>query len=153
MRDWGGKLVGGVARIAGVLHGLQFARSMVHIGCEIDEATTAYSVEIGRYLAYHAKAAYSEIGAEPEVDLAKKLLAQLQRRGVATFSRREAFHWLRRAVSKSEMLDQPLAILVDHGYIRRQVVTKTTGRPREVFNVNPRAQKAQKSETQSIVIG
>lgn len=144
MRDWAGKLVGGVARIAGVLHGLQFARSMVHVGCKIDEPTTTFSIEIGKYLAYHAKAAYAEIGADPEIDLTKKLLTQIRHRGVTTFSKRDAFHWLRRAVSKSDKLDQPLAILIDHGYIRRMPPKTTKGRPTEIFNVNPRAQKAQK---------
>ena len=81
--------------------------------------------------------AYAEIGADPDLALAKKLLAKLHRDEITVFSKRDAFQWVKGAVSKAEQLDQPLAILASHGHVRRVPAKKAAGRPSERLEVNP----------------
>jgi replicative DNA helicase len=116
--DWASKLVGAVARIAGLLH--LAARLRDGWGLPVNEATVTDAITIGRYLTDHALATFDLMGgADPTLDDARYLLAWIERTGVKAFTRRELFTALPRGrFAKVDALDPPLALLVEHGYIR-----------------------------------
>jgi len=118
MGDWAGKLVGAVCRIAGIFHGLIHASSGDLSLSKIDAETMLGAIAIGEYLIPHAKAAFFEMGANAAIDSARKILDWVSSNKITEFSRRDAFNALRGGIQKVNELDQPLEILVNHGYIR-----------------------------------
>jgi len=116
--DWASKLVGAVARIAGLLH--LAARLRDGWVLPVNEATITDAITIGRYLTDHALAVFDLMGgADPTLDDARYLLAWIERSGAKTFTRRELFTALPRGrFAKVDALDPPLALLVEHGYVR-----------------------------------
>jgi hypothetical protein len=106
LSDWANKLVGGVARIAGLLHLAAIcaspdfgdsgncgnntrARTTDSLGT-VGYETALSSITIGRYLLDHAQSAFALIGADPEISHAQRILAWLERAGVTRFSKRDA---------------------------------------------------------------
>ena len=116
--DWASKLVGAVARIAGLLH--LAARLRDGWALPVNEATIADAITIGRYLIAHALATFDLMGgADPTLDDGRYVLAWIERTGVKSFTRRELFTALPRGrFAKVDALDPALALLVEHGYIR-----------------------------------
>jgi len=139
MGDWAGKLVGAVCRIAGIFHGLMTATSGCPAESQIDTETMLGAIAIGEYLIPHAKAAFFEMGADPAIDSARKILDWVFSEQLSEFARRDAFNALRGAIQKVTELDDPLQMLVNHGYIREVLVEhKGPGRkPSTKYEVNP----------------
>jgi hypothetical protein len=139
MGDWAGKLVGAVCRIAGIFHGLINARSGNPAQAQIDAETMLGAIAIGEYLIPHAKAAFFEMGADPAIDAARRILLWVSSDQVSEFSRREAFNALRGSIQKVDELDKPLEILTGHGYIRDiSQDRKGPGRkPSPKYKINP----------------
>ncbi|MDI6450226.1 DUF3987 domain-containing protein [Anaerobaca lacustris] len=139
MRDWAGKLVGAVCRIAGILHGLMHTGSQGLQGQPIDLETTLGAIAIGEYLVPHAQAAFFEMGADPAIDIARKILGLIEEEALSVFSKRDAFNKCRGAVHKVTEMDEPIRLLADHGYIReRQLQRVGSGRkPSPTYEVNP----------------
>jgi len=122
MTDWAGKLAGAVARIAGVLHCMECVSKGAGGGKPWDENISADTVEravkIGRYLIPHARAAYAEMGTDPMVEEAKHVLRWIERKGVETFTKREAFEGTKGRFRRVTALEPALDLLVAHGYVR-----------------------------------
>jgi replicative DNA helicase len=81
-------------------------------------------------------------GADPTLDDARYLLAWIERTGAKAFTRRELFTALPRGrFAKVDALDSPLALLVEHSYLRLlppQERSAGPGRPASPgFEVNP----------------
>ena len=157
MRDWGGKLVGVVCRIAGIFHGLCHAGSGDPAGHPIDAETMLCAMAIGEYALQHARAAYFEMGADPAVGLARRILKWLAEERRASFSARDAFLLLRGTVHTMDGMTAPLQLLEKHGYIRaRSTNHPGPGRkPSTPYEVNPifhaqNAQNAQKAEQEPV---
>jgi hypothetical protein len=113
---WGAKLVGAVARLAGLLHlgdrGLGGLQEPVPLDV-VDRA-----ILMGRYLKASALRAFEVMGADPEVANAEYILKVLRERGVTTFSQRDLLTWASRSrFPKSKSLEAPLSLLVDHNYL------------------------------------
>ena len=149
MTDWAGKLVGLVARIAGLLHMAEHwnadAPWTVPIACETVEA----AVRIGEYLIPHARAAFALMGADPAVEDAKRVLAWIRRKGLRTFSKRDAFNGLRGRFRKVLDLDPVLSALVDRNYIRQIDAEPRSGpgqKPSPQYEVNPLALQSNSAE-------
>ena len=70
--DWGSKLAGAVARIAGLLH-VAWNESEAH-KYRIGEDTMAAAITVGGYLTEHALAAFSYMGADPVAEDARAVL-------------------------------------------------------------------------------
>jgi len=139
MGDWAGKLVGAVCRIAGIFHGLLYASSGNPAKAQIDAETMLGAIAIGEYLMPHAKAAFFEMGADPAIDSARRILDWVSSEQISEFTRREAFNSLRGGIQKVNELDKPLEILVNHGYIR-EVLREHKGRgrkPSPKYKINP----------------
>jgi hypothetical protein len=139
--DWAAKLVGAVARIAGLLH--LAARLRDGWALPVNEATITDAIAIGRYLTDHALATFDLMGgADPTLDDARYLLAWIERNRVSSFTRRDLMVALPRGrFAKVDALDPPLTLLVDHGYIRPLPPPERPagpGRPPSpAFEVNP----------------
>lgn len=141
MTDWGGKVVGAVARIAGILHLARHAGERRSWEEAVPLSTLECAVEIGRYCIPHARAAYADMGADPVVAKARTVLAWLGRTGSRRVSRRDVFNGMRGRFKKIEDLDPALACLVDHGYLRPVEIAKKAGPgrpPSPEFDVHPR---------------
>jgi replicative DNA helicase len=139
--DWASKLVGAVARIAGLLH--LAARLRDGWALPVNQATITDAIAIGRYLTDHALATFDLMGgADPTLDDARYLLAWIERTGAKAFTRRELFTALPRGrFAKVDALDPPLALLVEHSYLRLLPPPERSagpGRPASPgFEVNP----------------
>ncbi|MFC1893750.1 DUF3987 domain-containing protein [Chloroflexota bacterium] len=87
--DWGNKFPGSVARIAGILHLLQYAGQAEPWQIAISKATIESAITIGDYFAEHAMVAYALMGADAGVEKARRLWAIIQHHGFSSFSLRE----------------------------------------------------------------
>jgi hypothetical protein len=139
MGDWAGKLVGAVCRIAGIMHGLTHVGPQGLQNLQIDLETILGAIAIGEYLVPHAKAAFFEMGADPSIDIARKVLRWVEDEKLSAFSRRDAFNQCRGTVHKVTEIDEPLRLLSGHGYIREQERQRDgPGRkPSQNYDVNP----------------
>lgn len=135
MRDWGGKLVGAMVRIAALLHLSSFP-SDVPISAE----TMAAATGIAEFLGAHAEAAYQMMGADEGIEDAKYLWRRIKGTGQAIISKRDLFNQCKGKFKRVDQMDPALHTLIDMGYIRVEDVS-TGGRPTQKIMVNPLEQK------------
>ena len=116
-----GKLHGAIVRIAGWLH-LAAEDDPERWRLMISENTMTVAVALGRYYLAHAIGVADYIGTNPILADAQVLLhwAAHEDRG-GSFTKREAHHADYCRFTKVIHLDEPLAELVDRGWIRRAV--------------------------------
>ncbi|MCC6907052.1 MAG: DUF3987 domain-containing protein [Phycisphaerales bacterium] len=146
-RDWGGKLCGAIARIALVLHCLQFAveggsEGSARNALELDAQTMRAALAWAPYLIDHEKIVAGVVGCDHDTVVAERLIEWLQRTNEPSFTRRQAFTENRFVLVQTvEDIDGALVLLEDFGYIRRVVETEPRpagGRPPSpTFVVNP----------------
>lgn len=118
IRDWGGKYVGAIVRIAALLH---LAEHLTDgWGRAISADTLEHAHTIGEYFAAHALAVFDSMGADPVHVGARKVLDWLTQTTPNRFAMREAFHAVRsKQITKTTDLQAPLALLADLGWIRQ----------------------------------
>ena len=136
--EWGSKLVGAVARIAGLLHLADAPTEAERLKVGVDVINRA--IAIGDYLIPHAKAAFALMGSDPAVSDAQYLIRHITAKGLTEFTRRDLFNETRSRFKKVANMDPALDLLVDHGYIweREAVPREGPGRkPSPTFDVNP----------------
>jgi hypothetical protein len=140
--DWGCKLVGGIGRIAGLLHLAANVRSGWGEPVALDSIQDA--IKIGRYLIPHALGAFDLMEADPNLTLARRVHLWITSRQLTSFSRRDCFEAMKGRVRRVEGLDPVLNILEVHGHIRRRPPeARGRGRPpAPVFDVNPLVAKS-----------
>lgn len=119
MRDWGGKAVGAMVRIAALLHLSSFPATE-----PISPETMAGATSIAEFLGAHAEAAYQAMGADESVEDAKYLWRRIAVSGEAEISKRDLFRLVRGKFKKAEYMDAPLRVLVEYGYIRIEDVER-----------------------------
>jgi hypothetical protein len=144
--DWAAKLAGAVARIAGLL---SLAKDLGDDGdlseWRVDAETVHDAVSIGHYLIAHAKAAFYEMGSNPAVEDARRILAWIERKDLSRFTKRDVHQAHRSHFKTVSDLDPALRLLEEHGYIRLHEAPpqSSPGRPRSpVYDVNPRLGEA-----------
>ena len=137
-QDWGSKLAGAMARIAGVLH------CVIHTDGEpwlhpVAAGTMHSAIEIGNYAVVHALAAFEAMRADKGLSDAQYLLQWIQRHGKTEFAKLEAQQHGKRRFKQANDIDAPLGVLVRHNYIRpRPAAKRGPGRPASpVYEVNP----------------
>ena len=113
MRDWGGKLVGAMVRIAALLHLSSFPANV-----PISAETMAAATGIAEFLGAHAEVAYQMMGADEGIEDAKYLWRRLVNSGQSEMSKRDLFRLVRGKFKKTESMETPLHILVEYGHIR-----------------------------------
>jgi hypothetical protein len=134
LKDWGAKLAGGVARIAGLLHMLDYDPHT-----PISGDTMHRAVLIGECFQSHALAAFAEMGADADTDLAREIDAWVRQAGLRQFTKREAHRRFsgRGDIKKADDLDGALGLLQEAGRIRDATRTGQRGRPSATYLVNP----------------
>ena len=140
MTDWAGKLGGAAARVAGILHIAEHADEDTPWTLPVSEATMRHAVAISTYAIPHAKAAYGAMDADPALGDARYFADWIQRTGCEWFVKREAHRATRGRFKKAADLNGPLALLVEHGYIRLRPEEKRQGAgraPSPIYDVNP----------------
>jgi replicative DNA helicase len=114
IRAWAGKLAGAVVRIAGLLHiaGHAGTAGGGNWGQPIPGDTFHNAEQLGRYYLAHALAAFDLMGADPDLEAARTVLAWITRTAAPTFTRRDAFNALRsNRFPKVTALDPALTLL------------------------------------------
>ena len=137
LKDWGSKLPGNVARIAGLLHCAKHGEEAVRK--DISDETTINAVVIGRYYLAHALAAFGMMMQDPQIEAAKKILEYLIDKKPTTFKGRDVLR-NKSHFNKIDEVNEGLVLLLERGYFR-EIQHKSTkiGRPTaSEYEVNPR---------------
>jgi hypothetical protein len=137
LRDWGGKLAGGAARLAGLYHMLlQMGRP--DFDNEIPLATVTAAIKSAACLIPHAQAVFALMDRDPAVDDAKKIISWILRQGKSLFTVRECFRSHQGRFQRMDAMRSVLVLLEQHGYVRRVRLDSSGGRPpSEICEVNP----------------
>jgi hypothetical protein len=158
LADWAAKLTGATCRIAGLLHLAAHLRDGWAQPVSVD--TLAGAVRLAGYLVEHALAVFDLMGADPRTDDARWLLDWIHRTGRQQFTRRDAHMGAPRGrFRKAADLDPPLALLEEHGYLRRadsEPPRDSHGRgrpPSPRYLVNPLPPSTQSTETTEMRAG
>ncbi|MFN0131534.1 MAG: YfjI family protein [Phycisphaerales bacterium] len=146
-RDWGAKLCGGILRIALTLHCLEvFGRGATsrtgEAALEVSRETMIAALSWAPYLIEHERIANRIVGCDLVAAIAERVLKWLARSGKAEFSKREAFDAVRgRVVQSVELMEYPLGLLEELGYVRPMPGQPPVGRvgrpPSARYAVNP----------------
>jgi putative DNA primase/helicase len=139
LKDWGSKLPGATARIAGLLH------LAMHVDADepwkilVSKDTMFESILIAEYLIPHAKAAFGIISEDPDITKAKKILEWMRDLGSNQFTQRQCHNALQRTFPRVVDLQKILNILLERSYITELKNRKATPRASKVFEINPAA--------------
>jgi replicative DNA helicase len=118
LAGWAAKLAGATCRLAALLHLADHLRD--GWAQPISADTFGNAVRVAGYLVEHARAVFDLMGADPQVDHARWLLDWIGRTNQAQFTRRDAHSTAPRGrFPKATNLDPALALLQEHGYLRR----------------------------------
>jgi replicative DNA helicase len=152
LAGWAAKLAGATCRLAGLLH----LAGHLHDGWArpIDADTFTSAIRLADYLIEHARAVFDLMGADPRLDDARWLLDWTNRTGRTQFTRRDAHVAAPRGrFPKATDLEPALALLEEHGYLRRVDPEPSRdphgrGRPASPrFLVNPLPRATETTET------
>ena len=146
MRDWGGKLVGAMLRIAALLHAAKHEMPSKEL---ISEDTIIAAVKISDCLIEHAISAYQSMGADESNEDAKYLLKRFISSGKYELKKNDAIQLTRGKFKSTEEMEPALKVLVDMGYIRREQ-RQTGGRPSEIILINPHSKASKASKAANI---
>jgi replicative DNA helicase len=141
LRDWASKAVGTMVRIAGLLH----LAGHLTDGFErpISFETMAGAQSLIDYYTDQALAVFDLMSTDPATARARAVWDWIERTGTVRFTARDAFSSLTRTkFPKMADLEPALAVLEQHGYLRRLSALPTTGRgrpPAPEYETNPRA--------------
>jgi hypothetical protein len=118
LAGWAAKLAGATCRLAGLLHLAGHLR--VGWARPIGADTFADAARLASYLIEHARAVFDLMGADLRLDDARWLLDWIGRTNQAQFTRRDAHRAAPRGrFAKATELDPALALLEEHGWLRR----------------------------------
>ncbi len=140
MPDFGGKSFGAVARLTANLHMATHALDSAPWNLPVQVDTVERGIAIGEYCIAHARAAYAQMGADPDIAAAEYTLNWIERTQVRSFSKRDAFEALRSRFERVTDLEPALKLLEEHLYIRPLTSAPRTGpgrRPSPQYEVNP----------------
>lgn len=134
MRDWGGKLVGAMVRIAALMHAAEVQGNPTEI--PICSETMVGATCIAEFLSAHAVAAYQAMGADETTENAKYLWRKIESTGQSDIRKRDLWHICKGKFKRVEMMDPALQTLIAMGYIQENEIS-TGGRPTKKLFVNP----------------
>ena len=133
MRDWGGKLVGAMVRIAALLHLSSFPATE-----PISAETMAGATSIAEFLGAHAMAAYQMMGGDETQENAKYILKRVASEGKKKLTRSELTRLCRGKFPKADDMAPAINELSDRGYIRRlEDDVGYNNRKQVVYEINP----------------
>jgi len=134
MNDWGGKLAGAVARLAGLFHLAEHDQPQYQT---VTEETMARAVYMGSLLTEHAKAAYHLMGSDEKIENAKAVLAWIRRRGLERFKANDCWQGVKGGrFTEAAVVKQALKELEERGFIR-ELPCALGRKPSPAYAVNP----------------
>lgn len=131
--DWGSKVAGTVAGLAGNFHCLRYRAPGEPINSKLCLEDMAAAIEIGEYLIGHAKAAFGMFNQDNRIKDAKRVLDWVKGVEGPSFSSKDVLRKFRGF--RAEDLNVILELLIEHGFIRQVPSPKTGGRPAKRFSV------------------
>ena len=144
LKDWGGKLCGLTARLAGLFHLIDNSAVEDPSVLPVERDSIERAIVLSRWAIDHAEAVVSLMGAEGQpLNDARYVLRWLRARGNPQVSQRDiAQHGRARFDRDPARLDACLMVLLDRGWIRGiDKGDRGRGRPSVGFEVNPRVFK------------
>jgi len=144
LAEWGGKYVGAVVRIAGLLHLAEHGANGVRYPVQVE--TIEKAERIGHYFKAAAINVFSGMG-NPDIADAVYLLRRLVLLGVDDVSERDILTCGRSRFPTKEVVAPVLKRLIDHGYLIPLEVPRSTTRGRPAsprYRVHPSAADATK---------
>ncbi len=135
--DWASKAPGAVARIAGVLHVVEQVGARPE-DVPIAPATVEAAIALGHYFIEHAVAAFALMSDSPDMKLARRIAAWIERHKVTEFSLRECHQHTR--TERPSDLEPGLRILEERDIIRQLPAPARSGpgrKPSPRYSVNP----------------
>ena len=137
LKDWGSKLPGAAARIAGVFH-LAMYVGRVDVPTEIDKPTVVAAIEAGASLVSHCRAVFALMDRDPECGKAERIIAWILRQRSAFFTARDCFRAHQGLFKRVSTMMPTLILIEQSGYIRIDRQCSSGGRPAsDVCQVNP----------------
>ncbi|MCG5495248.1 YfjI family protein [Ectothiorhodospira variabilis] len=115
-KDWAGKCPGQAARLAGILHGVEYAHGEPWT-VPVPRETMERALEIMAVVSRHTLAAYSLMGADPGIDAARKAWDWIRRGRREAFKLREAQQALKGTFPRVAALRDALDLLEERGYL------------------------------------
>lgn len=144
IRDWAGKLPGAAARIAGLLHCAEYANTLPS-NLTITIITMQRALSLAAFYQAHALAAFDMMGADPDLEKARRVWRWVEREQKKEFTARDCFQALRGSYPRMDLLNPAFVVLLERGYLLEQeTAIDSMGRPgrkKRVFIVNPDALK------------
>lgn len=138
MSDWAGKLSGAIVRIAGLLH---MAEQFMTYKEPISVETLERAIAIGEYLLVHAKAAYIEMAADPRIADARYIWGWIEKYiSEPTVTKRDIYQGVKGRFKTVDLLNDPLALLAERGYIKLLPMEDHDGpgrKPSPRYAINP----------------
>ncbi|GAX60551.1 hypothetical protein SCALIN_C13_0063 [Candidatus Scalindua japonica] len=129
MKDWGSKLPGAVARIAGLLHYAEKGQQATNNPISVNVVNG--SAVIGAYYREHALATFGLMNESPEIESAKRILEYLIHHKPYTFTGRDVLRH-KYALKTMGEVTPGLKLLIERSYIKEIEGTRTA-----TFEVNP----------------
>jgi hypothetical protein len=142
MADWGNKLPGLVARLAGLLHVGAYLEGALDL--PIEGTTMDRAIAIGRYAIDHARVAFGLMDADSATALAKHIWAWCRRTDTGVVTRHTMHRALQGRVQRVTDLDAAIAVLLERALLRevRDGAPRRPGRPPSPsFEINPRVRQ------------
>ena len=133
IRDWGGKLIGAMLRIAAMFHASEEAHAA---DTPISAVRVQSAIEIADFFGTHALAAYQTMGADESHEDAKYLWRRIEKMDSGQFTRRDLFKQCQGKYKRVDAMEPALRTLTEMGYIREDEAV-TGGRPSKIIRVNP----------------
>jgi replicative DNA helicase len=136
--DWGSKLPGAVARIAGQLHMAALGQTGIEKPVSVDFVTA--SCVLGGYFREHAMAAFHQMLEDPRIAAAKKILFYIEKYKPDSFKGRDILRHAYFANRTMDEIEPGLKILLERGFLRERPSSYAgKGRPEAtVYEVNPK---------------
>lgn len=141
LADWAGKLAGAVVRLAAVLWLIDRAENLSPWPERIEADAMRRAIAIGQYLTQHARVAFAEMGADGNIENAKRVLRWIEKTATREFTRRDAHQAHRSRFKTVDEIDPALDLLESHNYIRPLIEAGDNRRPgrkaSQGYAVNP----------------
>ena len=134
VKDWAGKLHGVVGRLAGLLHCAEHSNPWT---IEISHETLERALNLSAFLSRHALAAFDLMGADHDLDAARKVWHWIERNQRTTFSARDCFEAVKGTYKRMAEITPAFDVLMERNHIFELQEQKVVGRPSRRFIVNP----------------
>mgnify|MGYP000624877358 CR=1 FL=1 len=122
--DWGGKLVGSVIRIAGILHAVKYEHESSNLNIEVETIISA--IAIGEYFIGHAEVVFNLMVGDAITEKCHKIMDWIKTKGITRVSARDIQQGLRGTFKRSSELSPVINKLINNNYLIPVKMNKTT---------------------------